>query len=66
METQVVLVPPNNGGGIAIASPGEYDEDIRDIGDQIASLTLLQAKQLSGYLSSRIEPKKDDGLRVYA
>ena len=62
METQVILVPPGNDGGIAIAAPGDYDGDIREIGDKLAGLTLLEAKRLTEYLNSRIEPEKDNGL----
>ena len=62
METQAILTPPGSGDGIAIAAPGDYDDDIREIGDKLAGLTLLEAKRLTEYLNSRIEPKKDDGL----
>lgn len=53
METQTqpeFAAPPGNGGGIAVACPGDFEDNIREIGDQIANLTLLQARDLANYL----------------
>ena len=48
VETQLEMSPPNDGG--TIVASGFSDDDIREIGDRIANLTLLEAKELSEYL----------------
>jgi hypothetical protein len=48
--TQSAMQPPN-GGGTALVG-GEYPDDVRALGDQIAGLTLLQAKELNDYMKA--------------
>jgi hypothetical protein len=48
MNTLSQLSPPNNNGGKNIGA--DFPDDIRDLGDRIANLTMLQAKELSDYL----------------
>jgi len=38
------------GGGVMVATGADYPGDIREIGDQIANLTLKEAVELSQYL----------------
>lgn len=53
IDTQTQMSPPNNGGtAIALAFP-EDDDYIRELGDQIANLTLKEAVELSEYLESK-------------
>lgn len=46
-ETQVANVPPRNTGK-RVAS--DFPDDIRGIGDQVAGLTLVQARELVQYI----------------
>lgn len=56
VETLSEMSPPNGGGKIiATLFP---DDDIRELGDRIANLTLLQAKELSDYLDAQGITKK--------
>lgn len=60
--TQPQQTPPNNGGNVATLA-GFEDDDIPALGDQIAALTMLEAKELSDYLKTKgINIKKIVGL----
>lgn len=56
VETQPAMAPPN--------TPTKYtatqfpDDEIREIGDRIAGLTILEAKELSDYLETQGIPWK--------
>lgn len=47
-EPQMSMQPPNNGGSVATAA--DFPDDIREIGDTIAGLTLLQTTELVDYI----------------
>lgn len=50
VQTQVSLVPPHNiDKSIACA---DWPDEIRELGDQIANLTLVEAHRLSLYLKT--------------
>lgn len=48
--TQTSMSPPNNNSGGVICA-GFADDEVSEIGDRIANLTLLEAKELSEYLT---------------
>ena len=62
LKTEVSNDPPNN---TIIATAGDYDDNIRAIGDQIANLSLKDAKELSDYLKEvhGIDPAKGGSMQ---
>jgi large subunit ribosomal protein L7/L12 len=55
----------DKGGGVMVATGAEYPDDIREIGDQIANLTLIQAVELSQYLEQVHGIKAAGGVPQY-
>jgi len=53
VETQVVMAPPPPHNGKGTAASSDFSDHIREIGDKIASLTLLEGKELSDYLDAK-------------
>ena len=51
MKTQISLVPPRNIDN-SFACADDWSDEIRELGDQIANLTLGEARQLSLYLKT--------------
>ena len=51
METKLAAAkePPNNGDNVTTCA-GEFDDDIKDLGDKIVALNMKQASELSRYL----------------
>jgi hypothetical protein len=47
--TQMSMSPPNKGGNIALAA--DFPDDIRELGDRIAALSVKEAAALAAYLS---------------
>lgn len=50
-ETQVALVPPNNGEKY-IGCSDDFPDEIKELGDKIASLKDNKAEQLNKYMQS--------------
>jgi hypothetical protein len=51
METKLASAkePPNNGDNVATCA-GEFDDDIKELGNKIVALNNKQASELSRYL----------------
>jgi hypothetical protein len=50
IETLPAMSPPNNNGkDVSLSFP---DDEIRDLGDRIANLTIKEAVKLSAYLAT--------------
>jgi len=52
MSTATEMQPPDRGCG-AIATADDDGDYIRELGDQIADLTILQAAELTAYIESK-------------